>query len=190
MVRLSGEPYETREQVLERLFREHSSALRGFLSVRMGVRQDELEDLVQDVFARLARMEDLLEKFPRENHQSRTYLFAIANNLAIDMERRKGVRRRYRVQEEQQAKSDEAPVSRSPEIEVLARQELGLVTEVLLGLKPEWRQAFILHRIMQKSHREVSQEMGISLRATERYIGKAIVSIKDALLEIRGKSHE
>ncbi len=83
-----------RQAVLERLFNEHATALRIFLRGRLG-HGEELEDVLQEVFVRLARMDDLPERLEAGRKGSKTFIFTIANNLIVDMERRRAVRYRY-----------------------------------------------------------------------------------------------
>ncbi|WIO74704.1 sigma-70 family RNA polymerase sigma factor [Porticoccaceae bacterium LTM1] len=186
VVDLQGRPLETREQALERLFHEHRSAVSAFLTVRLRVSREELDDVVQEVFARLARMEDLLEKLPPDNESARSYLFAAANRLVVDMERRRVVRMRYQQQLEQQVRA-EKPAADSPESLVLAREDLEVVKAVLAGLKPLWRQAFILSRFKQKSYQEIADRMGVSIKTVEKYICMALSQLRKALMEGRGE---
>ncbi len=105
VVELRGQPRETREQVLERLFNEHESHLRAFLKARMGS-SDDLEDILQDVFIRVAKMENLQERLPVSGDSNRSFLFAVANNLVVDMERQRQVRRKYIQQHKAQVDED------------------------------------------------------------------------------------
>lgn len=172
---------ETREQALERLFKEHRLVLSGFLSVRLGVRED-LDDIVQEVFSRLAQMDELLEKLPPENAGARSYLFSIANRLVIDMQRRNVHWRNYRKNEIDTVDSAGVPSHPSPETLLVARQDLGLVKKVLSEVRPEWSRAFVLNRFKQKSYREVAQEMDISAKTAEKYICKVLYRLREAVI--------
>ncbi len=185
VVDLHGQPSETREQALERLFKRHRGALRGFLSVRLGVRE-ELDDVVQDVYARLARMEDLLKKLPPDNQSARSFIFAVANRLVLDIERRKSVRQKYYSEQIIEAREREPDGDLSPEVIVLAREDLVLVRQAISSLKPGWRRAFILNRFGGKSYPEIAAEMDISLKTVEKYISKALLQIRSAIEEAKG----
>ena len=178
---------ETRDQALDRLFREHSAAVRAFLLVRLRVGQEELDDVIQEVFARVARMDDLLEKLPPENKSARSFLFSIANRLVVDMERRKVVRSRYLEQEAQRAAEERSADIVTPEDLVLAREDLELVKHVLAEMKPPWRQAFILSRLKHKGYQEIAEAMEVSRKTVEKYIGHALARMRDALLDARGE---
>ncbi|WIO73981.1 RNA polymerase sigma factor [Porticoccaceae bacterium LTM1] len=176
VVDLEGRRQETREQVLERLFREHASDVRAFLRMRMGA-DDELEDVLQEVFIRVANMDNLREKLAPGREDNRSYLFTVANNLTVDLERYKSVRRNYaeRLALEQHGKANEA----TPEIIALNKQELARVKDVIMELKPNWRQAFVLSRFKYLSYPQIASEMGVSVKQVEKYMKQALMRIRD-----------
>lgn len=185
VVDLSGRRGEAKEQVLERLFREHGAALRAFLRMRR-VGNEELEDIVQDVFVRLARMNDLRERLPPGEQRNRAFLFTVANNLLVDQRRHQRLQRQYL--QEQAAMSDETEnTGESPELAALAREQLDHLRGVIMNLHPKWRESFILTRFMHKSYRQAADEMGVSVRQIERYVTKALVKIRKAAADIKGR---
>ena len=183
VVNLRGRPQETRRQVLERLFREHGSALRAFLTVRMGGSAD-LEDVVQEVFVRLSRMDNLQERLPAGNDSNRSFIFAVANNLVLDLERSRQVRRRYVEAEQVHAGEDDAVYDATPESVALAGQELEQIKELIMNLKPAWRTAFVLSRFRHKSYREVAAEMGVSVKQVEWFMKCALARLQKAAADI------
>lgn len=184
IVRLADKRRESKEQVLERLFREHGSALRGFLRVSLQV-GSEMEDIVQEVFAKLAKLDDLQERLPEGKSSNRAFLFTMANNLVVDMERRKRVRRQYAMEQSSDAVEQSRPDD-SPEAITLAEQELAVVKEVLKQMRPCWREAFILNRFRYRSYSQIAIDMNISVKTVEKYIKKALMQIRKAVLEIKG----
>lgn len=184
IVRLADKRRESKEQVLERLFREHGSALRGFLRVSLQV-GSEMEDIVQEVFAKLAKLDDLQERLPEGKSSNRAFLFTMANNLVVDMERRKRVRRQYAMEQSSDAVEQSRPDD-SPEAITLAEQELAVVKDVLKQMRPCWREAFILNRFRYRSYSQIAIDMNISVKTVEKYIKKALMQIRKAVLEIKG----
>ncbi|MDM3870339.1 RNA polymerase sigma factor [Porticoccus sp. W117] len=170
---------DRRRRYLERLFVEHSAAMRNFLSVRVAA-IDELDDIVQETFIRLARMEDIFAKMPADSSGVRPYLFTIANRILIDSDRRKKIRRQYRDrQADMPAELGDNRVSNaSPESLVLAREDLEEVRKVLVSIKPEWSRAFVLSRLRGMRYGEIAHEMGVSIRTVEKYIFKTLMQIK------------
>ncbi|WIO74017.1 RNA polymerase sigma factor [Porticoccaceae bacterium LTM1] len=185
VVRLADRQRESREQVLERLFIEHGSALRGFLRVTLKV-DSEVEDIIQEVFIKLANLEQLPERLPPGGASNRSFLFAIANNLVVDLERSKRVRREYASAHQAEAGPEAFVNNGSPEAITLARSDLECVKEVLLQMRPCWREAFILNRFRHRSYREISIDMGISVKTVEKYIKKALLQIKAAVQDLKG----
>ena len=80
-----------RNVVLRRIVRVHEPAVRRFLRARLANHPDH-EDLVQEIYLRLLRQEDLEEKLSMGEAQTRSYLFSMANNLIRDRFRREKVR--------------------------------------------------------------------------------------------------
>ncbi len=75
---------------LERLYDDHAQALFAFL---LNFTRDEQDtrDLLQEVFVKLARQPALL----RGVREPRAFLIRLAHNAAIDLIRRRGVRRKH-----------------------------------------------------------------------------------------------
>ncbi len=173
---------ETREQALERLYNEYGEALRAFVLGRTGGDQ-ETEDVVQEVFARLASLEELHEKLPAGRYDNRAYLFTIANNLLVDRERRRIAQSRYDT--EQLSKDSHNILEISPESILSAKRELDLMKRVILEMRPTWRQAFVLHRFKYLGYREIAEHMGVSLKQVENFMAQALVRIRKAEQRIR-----
>lgn len=182
---MNSKRLESREEALERLFRDHGAALHGFLKVRLGINQD-MEDVVQEVFAKLARMDDLAERLSPANQSARSFIFTVANNLALDMERSKTVRRKYLETLQQATVFEDAVSEDSPEALALASQELEAIKEVIVNLRPVWRRAFILNRFKYMSFPEIAVEMNISVKTVEKYMKKSLIQIRKAAANIAG----
>ncbi len=169
---------ETREQALDRLFEDHAAALRRFVTARV-VGNLDVEDIVQDVYARLARMEGLPGKLSPDNRSTRAFLLTMANRLVIDRERHRGVRRQHREQLRLLHDRGNAP---SPESIVLARDDLDAAARAIEEMKPRWRRAFVLNRFSHMSYRDVARTMNVSPKTVEKYIGRALLHLRTALL--------
>lgn len=53
--------------------------------------------------------------------------------------------------------------------------------EALDALAPRTRQVFLLHRVHEKSYKDIAAELGISVRTVEWHIGQALLHITRAL---------
>ena len=166
---------ETSDQVLERLFSQHEAALRTFVRRRLGS-VEEIEDVVQEVFARLARLGDLHTRIQAGKGDGRSYLFTVANNLIVDQERRKTLQRQY----DNQTDEGDLVTEVTPETIVATDRELEIIKQVIMNLKPSWRRAFVLNRFHYMSYREVAEHMGITIKQVESYMAQALVKLRDA----------
>ncbi|WIO74108.1 RNA polymerase sigma factor [Porticoccaceae bacterium LTM1] len=182
VIKLKGRRKETNEQVLERLFREHGRALRTFLTGRVRIEEDQ-EDVIQEIFARMARMDDLQQKLAVNRSDNRAFLFTSANNYVIDQERRKILEKRY--QQEHLNQDDYLVVEASPEVIVESSQELALVKQAIGNLRPTWRRAFVLSRFEHLSYPQIAEKMDISVKTVEKYITNALVELRD----VTAKAH-
>ena len=165
----------SRKQLLERLFEEHACALRNFARGHM-VQEDELGDIVQEVFSRLIRMDDLEERMDTRTGNNRSFLLTIANNIIVDQVRKKEVRRNYSIN--QGCIEGDKVCEITPEASVAACRELSVVKQVIMDMRPTWRRAFILNRFKYLSYREVADVMGVSHKQVEHYMAKAIDKIR------------
>ncbi|WIO74205.1 RNA polymerase sigma factor [Porticoccaceae bacterium LTM1] len=169
---------EADKQFLEQLYRDHGDALRSFLLGRVRSKTD-IDDIVQEVFTRLARKEDLEGRQKVDSRQNRAYLFTAANNLIVDMERRKAIRREYCA-----AKSNDLAgtvYELSPEVEVVAQEQLSTVKAAITALKPTWRTAFILSRFKHMNYKEISVVMSVTERQVEAFVARAVAKLKKTL---------
>ncbi len=175
---------QARVQVLDQLFSQHGAHLRAFLRARVDTEED-VEDLMQEVFVRFARMSDLEEKLPKGQRQSRAYLFTTANNLIVDRERHKAVRRQY--QERQWAGDSSVYYELSPEVTVSDIQELGVVEQAIMALPPKWRKAFVLSRFGHMEYQQIAKKMGVTTRTVENYISGALIRIRTSVSRATGE---
>ena len=187
VVELRGVIRENRSQALARLFQQHGASLKRFLRARLGER-DDLDDLVQDAFSKLAAMDGLLETLGPGNPKAQSYIFSVGNRIAIDQERRKKVFDRYRSEQQSALEGAEATCQPSVEVTLSAKEDLALVKKVLSEVRQDWSRAFVLNRFRNRSYKEVADEMGISTKTVEKYIFKTMLKIREAIVGGGGKS--
>lgn len=181
VIEFPSKPPDVRCRDLERLYADHGAALRSFLGVRMGVGGD-VEDVVQDVFTKLAQMEDLRERLPASDRSVRAYIFQMANNHLLNLYRHKAVRKRHA---EQERKEMDEMAECGPERIVLAQRELDVIRETIQRLPLPCRQAFILNRFKQKTYVEVARHMGVTIKQVEKYMEKALIAVRRTVKRLR-----
>lgn len=159
-----------REAGLVGCYMERRKDLLRFLLARTGSKA-EAEDTLQDVYLRLCAMKTsdcaVISDKP-------AYLFRLCLNMVAD--RRRGRLRRERRDDEfhnATTRSEggyliaDAP---SPEDAAEARLRLEHILKALEKMPPQQRRVFRLHRIQGMSHREVSENLGISCSAVEKHM--------------------
>ncbi|WIO75068.1 sigma-70 family RNA polymerase sigma factor [Porticoccaceae bacterium LTM1] len=174
---------ETRKKLLDRLYDDHGNALRSFVGLRMGGHVDA-DDVVQDVFTKLAQMDNLKGVLPSEYKSERAYIFQMASNHIINLYRYRSVRRRYSDPEAVEEVCDSVE-ERSPERIVLAQHELEAVRKAIQKLPESCRQAFLLCRFKQNTYPEVAQQMGVSVKQVEKYMQKSLIVIRRVAKRLR-----
>lgn len=162
------------ESLVAWLYREHQSAIRGFLITRIG-RVPEIEDVLQDLFAKLAQAPDLERRFSSGTGISRSYLLTVANNILVDMHRKQEVR--WRFQKAESGKEGEASVS--TERLALDHEVIRSVESSLKQMPRLWRQSFVLSRFEGLKYTVIAAKLGLAPKTVETYIAKAMMKIRN-----------
>jgi len=149
----------------------YGPALRSYFRKKVG--PGEADDLVQDVFLAMQARGPLEDT----EHVNR-YLFRVAANV-VARRRRPG-----QWDWSAHAELDEAELedALSPERSVIARQTLSRLLRALHELPPRSAQAFALHRFDEMTYGEIAAHMGISVKAVEALMKRALERIT-ALME-------
>ncbi len=167
----TGQKSEKRDYVGS-LYSRYS--LRLFKSLRKFLANpDDLEDVVQDTFV---RVNDLA--YPQNNELPFTYLYRIAVNLIRDKGRAHKIRDQY--QKSAVADEERGIDYLSPEHHAMARQRLARMKLELEKLPPRMKEVFILHKVHHKSHKQIADELGVSLSAVEKNIMRVSARFRSA----------
>ena len=170
------------DKLLELIITEYGAALHRFVRVRLN-HKDDVEDVVQDVYARLLQITELEKRVAGRMDTVRNYLFQIAVNIITDRYRKAQVRR----------ESDHIGLDlygnisctlSSPERQLEGKRTLQLIQQALNDVKPELQQAFLLSRMDNMSYREISDTMGVSVSTVEKYISAALVAIRERVIPL------
>jgi RNA polymerase sigma factor (sigma-70 family) len=173
----SKAPQESRDNgTLYDLINEHEGALRRFIRVRTRASAPEVEDIVQEMYAKLFSMDGLVEKTEQRQDTFRSFLFTVVTNLIIDRERRAKVRARDA--HESFSETLYTNVENDPEKQAGIAEKLTEVQQVLDTINPYHRSAFMLCRVEGKPYREISDILGVSVSTVEKYIAAALTAIR------------
>lgn len=160
---------EDRSSAVARLFREHNRMLVGFLFARLKNVQ-EAKEVAQEAYVKVLR----LEEKPGAASFMRSYLFRVAENLAIDRLRQRQSRSRL----DQLDVFDEIFEDSGTERAVLAEQELALIESAMAELPEKYRQAFQLVKFEERDFPEAAALMEISERMVRKYVTGTLIYIR------------
>lgn len=156
---------------LEDLYRTQRRGLMRFVA-RKGRREDA-EDVVQQVFARVAGHGDT-EAITTPGE----YLRQAASNILRDRARA-AVRRG----EISHVPIDDVSVAdRDPIAMLEARDRLARIEAAVLRLKPLARQIFLARRLDGYTYAEIAQQTGLSVRGVEKQMNRALKLLNRHLL--------
>jgi RNA polymerase sigma factor (sigma-70 family) len=170
----SAPPDERQAELLERWSRRYRPALLRFFHRRMPAGADP-EDLVQEVFVRLARREDLANV---ENIDG--YLFQAAANILTDW-RRKQLTHAASAHGELDEHIED--VGFTPERVLIGKETLRSLLGALSMLPERTRAVFMLYHFEGLSHAEIGRRLSIAVRTVEDHIARANQVLARALGE-------
>jgi len=155
---------------LEAMYREESPRLARYFKARFRGTEDP-DDLVQEVFARLAAGRPF-----GELRDPRGYLRRILRNFLIDRNRKS---RNAPGLVSMDGVEPSIPPDQMHAIEVTQmRQQYRFAVD---ALPPRTREVFLLHRVQELSVKMIAERLGISTRTVEWHISEAVLRIGKAL---------
>tara|TARA_B100000700_G_scaffold226448_1_gene249929 strand:- start:7349 stop:7912 length:564 start_codon:yes stop_codon:yes gene_type:complete len=162
---------------LYHLISEHEPALRRFIRVRARANSSEVEDILQEMYAKLFSLDGMAQKIEARQDTFRSFLFTVVTNLIIDRERRAKVR----AHEAHEPFSDtlSSTWSNEPEKHAGIAEKLIEIENVLENINPHHKSAFVLCRVEGKAYREISDILGVSVSTVEKYISAALTAIRN-----------
>ena len=165
-----------KEEVYHELYETHGESLRNFLYYKTGDLA-KAEDLSHEAFIKL------WQNCKRVTvAKSKAFLFTVANNLFLNHVRHKKVRLEFEKSESGESISD------NPE-EVLREKEFKSILETAISSLPEkQKESFFLNRIDKMTYKEIAELEGVSEKAIEKRISKALIFLKEQVEEL--KSHK
>ncbi len=147
------------------------------------------EDLAQDTFIKVLNH---IDKYNAEFKFS-SWLFKIANNVAIDHLRRRqldtismdGSPNASTAADVEATRFDVADKSESA-LDEMEAKELGSAIERAIGaLRPEYRSCIMLRHVEGRSYEEIAATLDLPLGTVKTYIHRARHELRDALDHLR-----
>lgn len=132
------------------------------------VPRDEVDDMVQEVFVRLAGHARL-----EASEHLDAYVFKSASNLLRDRHRRRlaraaGLHEAY----DEEIHGSGVPAF-EPERSVLGAQSLQQMVAALYELPEKTRAVFVLYHVEGLSHQEIGRQLGMAVSTIEKHMGRA-----------------
>ena len=153
--------------LIETLSRRFRAPLLRFFEKRIG-RHEEVEDLVQEVFVRLAdsgRIESI--------ERLEAYLFTTAANLLRDRQRRLAARAAEAHESYDEEMHGSARETHSPERALLGAQAIQQLVAALYELPERTRTVWILYHLQDLPHAEIAHQLRIAISTIEKHLGRA-----------------
>jgi len=147
------------------------------------------EDLAQDTFIKVLNH---IDKY-RPEFKFSSWLFKIANNVAIDHLRRRrldtisidGSPNAATASEIEASSFEIADQAESP-LEELASRELGTAIErAIATLRPEYRACIMLRHVEGRSYEEIAATLDLPLGTVKTFIHRARHQLREQLQELR-----
>ena len=161
-----GSPPAEGDDGFDRFLREHHAALIAFLARRAG--DEDAKDIAQEAMVRLMRYR------AQPADQLRPLMYRIALNVLNDRGRRDSTRQASAHVSLDQDFLGLASSEPSHDQRIAYEQELALVRAAILQLPERCRQVYLLNRIEGMSYSQIASHCGISVKAVEKHIGKAL----------------
>ncbi|MEM9835907.1 MAG: sigma-70 family RNA polymerase sigma factor [Bacteroidota bacterium] len=153
--------------VFDQLFLKLAPLLRNFLYYRTGS-EAAADDLVQEAFLRL--WNNCAKVLPEA---AKAFVFRVANNLFLNQKQHEKVVlkfQQYQVRQKLTAASPEA---------ILEEQEFKHRLEAAIAALPTGaREVFLLNRMEKMKYREIAELLGISQKAVEKRMHRALVELR------------
>lgn len=147
------------------VYSEHHSWLRHWLYRRLGS-PEVAADLAQDTFVRVLNKRVLLDV-----DHPRAFLMTIAHSLFVNLLRRRQLEQSYL---EALAQLPEALMP-SPEERLQLLETLHVLDTMLDGLPSKVRKCFLLCQLEGLTHRQIAEQLGVSLSSVRQYIARALL---------------
>lgn len=153
-------------------FMSSESSLKRYLR-RYFFRREDIDDMAQETF---------LRAYKYSNHKDieypKAYLFQVAKSVAMRELSRKTQQMTDYLDETVEADPEE---QHTLEEEVMAEQTLGVFCQAIADLPPQCRRVFLMRKFHAMPHRQIAEELNISVSAVEQHITTGLKRCKAQL---------
>lgn len=157
------------EKNFESIFDDYSESLRNLIYYKCGD-VDLAEDIIQDAFIKL--WQNCKKVFFLK---AKAYLFTVANNNLLNHIAHKKVVLKY----EQRPHSELN--NQDPQFIIEEKEFMSKLKNAIDELPDKQKETFLLSRIDKKSYKEIAEITGVSVKAIEKRIHYALLSLRQKL---------
>lgn len=171
--------YLVRTQFVTFLFEKHGRELKNFLGTMMRSRED-IEDLMQETFLRLASMER-----PETIRSPKAYVFSLAHNLVVDHYRKNKastIDRSVALDD-----CEETAVQPPAERGMDARRDLDMLQAAIMELPEKTQKIFILRKFHDRSYADLARDFNMSEQAIRQHVSRGL---KECMTYMQSKKEE
>lgn len=156
----------------EELYHRYKNRLAGkFLQL---LKSEALaQDALQDLFAKIWEIRETID--PQQSFPA--FLYRIATNLAHSTFRRASLESSPRTQ----LKIGYTEAYSHVEEDLFQKERVKIVQDAIAKLPERQRQVFVMHKIEGKTHKEIAEELNISLSAINNHITRANKFLSEVL---------
>lgn len=162
------------EMIFSSFFKTNVKTLRNYLYFKFG-NEEQANDVAQETFIKL--WENCVN-VPEE--KAKSYIYTVANNATLNQIAHQKVVLNYA---KSNLNSDETNLS--PEF-LIEEEEFKIKLEKAISKLTEGqRTAFLLNRIEGKKYKEIAEILNISLKAVEKRIHGALISLRTEIEQLK-----
>ncbi len=177
-----------RESAFRELVRRYERPVFS-LVFRMVRDRETAEELAQETFIKVLNNIDRYQ--PQFKFSS--WLFKIANNIAIDHLRKRQIvtismdgSPHAATAAEAEATSFDVAIRQESALEEMEAKELGSeIEKAIARLRPEYRSCIMLRHVEGRSYEEIAATLDLPLGTVKTYIHRARIELRDALGHLR-----
>ncbi len=155
------------EIIFSGFFKAHVKSLRNYLYFKFG-NEEKANDITQESFIKLW---ENCKNVPLE--KAKSYLYTVANNASLNEIAHQKVVLKYA-----QNNVNNDRTNLNPEFLIEEEQFKQKLEKAISNLTEAQRTAFLLHRIEGKKYSEIATMLEISVKAVEKRIHGALVSLR------------
>ncbi|HEY7638143.1 MAG TPA: sigma-70 family RNA polymerase sigma factor [Steroidobacteraceae bacterium] len=161
-------------QRLADLYRDHWTALCGYVRAQFGPGPPEPEDVAQSAFMRFAAAD------PAHIENPRAFLYATARNLVID-HHRQAQRVAAHERTAKSAAAENPLYESSPENVLLQAERFRILAQALERMPLKRRRLVLLNRFEGLSYAEIGEQFGMSAENVRKHIERTLAECLRAL---------